>query len=121
MGWGWTLILLATGVWIVQFLFVAMYAINCGGCNAGGCNVGGCNVSDGDVSDGYCWTFLDFNPYGMGTAAAFTSALGVLLSIPAVLRSEQAILDKQQRKLVRSGEGLASVVHRIPQLSTSAV
>jgi hypothetical protein len=47
------------------------------------------------------YSYLFLANYGLGTAAAFTAALGTLLSIPAVLRSEAVIMIKQQRTLAQ--------------------
>ncbi len=101
----------ATALWITQLIIVGISASQCNYCS--NTNVppppplylyNSYSNSYNNYNDFSSCPYVYYLPmYGFGTAAAFTAALGTLLSIPAVLRSEAAIMIKQQRTLAQLG------------------
>jgi hypothetical protein len=87
----------ATALWITQLIYIGISASECNYCTSSSYNTNSYNNYYYDCP----YTLWHRSIYGLGTAAAFTAALGTLLSIPAVLRSEAVILIKQQRALAQ--------------------
>jgi hypothetical protein len=123
IAWGWYLIVSATSVWIIQLIFVSIAYSECSLCQMRTTpappppssrppppssyynsyyynSYGGSSSSSSSYGGSQCpYGYLPY--HGLGTAASFAAALGVLLSIPAVLRSEAAILEKQRHDVYR--------------------
>ena len=105
------LIVSATGLWIVQLILVRSARWECEW-QASMCT-DSYYARSSYSSYGDCNGTAYYPPFGLGTGAALAAALGVLLSIPAVLLSEHAIQEKQQRNLtiavVMAGGGVTTV------------
>jgi|Laugresbdmm110sn_1035088.scaffolds.fasta_scaffold135177_1 hypothetical protein len=94
----------ATGLWITQLTFVGLAASKCNYCSSWNVPAPPPPRYSSSYYNNY-YSYSDYvenclarlPEYGLGTAAAFTAALGTLLSIPAVLLSEAVIMIKQQR------------------------
>lgn len=94
----------ATALWITQLIYVGISASECNYCTSSSYSYNTNNYNSYYYDCPYTLWYRSYygtGIYGLGTGAAFTAALGTLLSIPAVLRSEAVIIIKQQLSLAQ--------------------